>query len=345
VKVELRRHTAALAVPFESSRGSVTERELLVLALEASDGATGLGEAAPLPSYDGVSADDVVAALEDCQPVLRRADGLTREDALAQCARVAVLPQALAAVDLALWDLAGRRAGQPVWRLLDARAAPPVQLNHTISASDRAGAAREAGGARAAGFACVKVKVGVGDDAGRLAAVRAAAGPDMAIRIDANGAWTLQEARAALNALEPVGVELCEEPVRGTEQIARLSGLTSVPLALDESASAPGALDTRTCSAVCLKIARCGGISGVLRDARRARTAGYQLYLASTLDGPLGVGAALHAAAAIAPDRPCGLATLGLFDRPAGGLEPDAGSLAVPPGPGLGDGLAAWYDR
>ena len=343
MRVEIRRHTAALRTPFQSSRGTVTERELLVLRLEASDGASGLGEAAPLPSYDGVGTDDVLQALGDCRAVLEQADEMTREDALAQCIRQAVLPQAVAAVDMALWDLAGRRTGEPVWRLLGAHAAPSIPVNHTITAIDRAGAAQEAAWARQAGYACVKVKVGVGDDAGRLAAVRAAAGADMAIRIDANGAWTLPQAQAALDALAPVGIELCEEPVRGTEDVACLSQLTAIPLALDESAGSPGALDSRACTAVCLKIARCGGISGVLRDARRARTAGYQLYLASTLDGPLGLAAALHAAAAIAPDRPCGLATLGLFDRPSAALHPTRGRLAAPPGSGLGAGLAGWY--
>jgi L-alanine-DL-glutamate epimerase-like enolase superfamily enzyme len=343
VRVEIRRYTAPLRAPFQSSRGSVHERELLILALEASDGAVGLGEAAPLPSYDGVGLEDVRAALEDCLGVLRAGDIAPREDLLAECSRLAVLPQAVAAVDLALWDLGGRRAGQPVWRLLGAQAAGDVEVNYTISATDRAGAAREADGAREAGFQSLKVKVGVGDDAGRLAAVRAAAGPAMAIRIDANGAWSLEEARAALDVLAPVGIELCEEPVRGPEETARLSQLTAIPLALDESAGAPGALDARVCAAVCLKISRCGGITGLLRDAGRARAAGYELYLASTLDGPLGLAAALHAAAAIGPDRPCGLATLPLFDRPAEQLVPHAGRLAVPDGPGLGDGLQRWY--
>lgn len=343
MRVELRRHSAALRTPFASSRGWVTQRELLVLVLQAADGAIGWGEAAPLPSYDGVGADDVLSALEDCRAVLGQADGMSHEDVLAQCARLAVLPQAVAAVDLALWDMAGRRTGRPVWRLLDAESASPIPVNYTIAASDRAGAAREAAEARQGGFTCFKAKVGVGDDAGRLGAVRAAVGPDVAIRIDANGAWTVEEACAALEALGPVGLELCEEPVRGSEEIARLSGLTSVPLALDESASAPGALDSRACAAVCLKIARCGGISGVLRDAQRARAAGYELYLASTLDGPLGVSAALHAAAAVAPDRPSGLATVSLFDQPTDLLSPRAGHLAVPSGPGLGDGLETWY--
>jgi L-alanine-DL-glutamate epimerase-like enolase superfamily enzyme len=67
------------------------------------------------------------------------------------------------------------------------------------------------------------------------------------------------------------------------------------------------------------------------------------VYLASTLDGPLGIAAALHAAAVIAPDRPSGLATLGLFADRADPLPSRNGQIAVPDGPGLGDGLVGWY--
>ncbi|MBV8431622.1 MAG: hypothetical protein JO244_10695, partial [Solirubrobacterales bacterium] len=83
--------------------------------------------------------------------------------------------------------------------------------------------------------------------------------------------------------------------------------------------------------------------TGAVEAARRARAAGYEVYLASTLDGPLGIAAALHAAAAIQPDRASGLATLSQFREPANTMTPEQGRLSPPPGPGLGDGLASWY--
>ncbi len=329
---------------FAAAYGAVSERALLVLTLEGADGLTGAGEAAPLEPYDGVSLDAVRAALEDCRATLEASDGQDRNELLTACRNLAVLPQAVAAIDLALWDLDGRRAGLPVRALLGAGAAGPVELNATVAAEDRAGAARAAAAAVAAGFGCVKLKVGVGDDAGRLAAVRAAVGAGTRIRVDANGAWTTEEALAWLRVLAPAGIELCEEPASGLEAIARVAGAAEVPVSLDESAALPGALTTRACAAICLKVARCGGISGLIEAASRARGVGYEVYLASTLDGPLGIAAALHAAAVIAPDRPCGLSTLELFDRAPGPLGTHAGRIAWPPGPGLGDGLMAWYD-
>ena len=342
MKLEIGLIGARMRAPVVSARESVGTRDILLVRLLGSDGAVGLGEAAPLPAYDGVALDDVRAALEDCREPLAASDGFDRSEVLAECRRVAVLPQAVAAIDLALWDLAGRRAAAPVWRLLGAAGGSAIEVNATIGSADRAGAAGEAAAARAAGFRCLKAKVGIGDDAGRLAAVRAAAGPDMEIRLDANGAWSVDEALGSLRALEPIGIELCEEPVSGVDAIAKVSAGTLVPIAIDESAAAPGALDARVCDAVGLKVTRCGGISGLLDAARRARAAGYEVYLASTHDGPLGIAGALHAAAVIGPDRPCGLATLGLFDRPDP-MAPHGGRIELPTGPGLGDELLRWY--
>jgi L-alanine-DL-glutamate epimerase-like enolase superfamily enzyme len=343
VKLDLRLLRARMRAPFVSATASVQDRELVLVRLEDAAGGVGLGEAAPLPTYDGVTVDDVQVALEDCREVLGRGEGMEREELLAECARLVVLPQALAAIDLALWDLAGRRSGQPVWRLLGGAGETGIEVNRSIAAADRARAADEAAAAVRAGFRSLKLKVGIGDDAGRLAAVRAAAGPEVAIRLDANGAWTVEQARAALRALQPAGIELCEEPVSGLDAVSELWALTEVPLSIDESTSAPGALERRACDAVCLKVGRAGGITGLLASARRARAAGYEVYLASTLDGPLGIAAALHAAAAIGPDRPCGLATLALFAGREDPLPSRDGRIALPSGPGLGDGLLHWY--
>jgi L-Ala-D/L-Glu epimerase len=346
VKLTVTPLTAPLHAPFTAGHGTVTDRGLLLVALEAADGLTGYGEAAPLESYDGVSPAEVRTALEACAPVLEDyRDASPIADVLARCAEATVLPQALAAIDLALWDLAGRRTREPVWRLLGADRPGPIPVNWTIASSDRSGAAHEAATARAEGYGTVKVKVAIGDDAGRLAAVRAFGGPDMAIRIDANGAWSVEEAAVALPALEATGIELCEEPVSGVEAIRSLwaTGQLDYGLALDESAADPDAFIRQAADAICLKISRCGGIAGTIDTAARARAVGYDVYLASTLDGPLGIAAALHAAAVIQPGRASGLATLGLFaDRPDP-LPAVRGSIAPPGGPGLGEGLRDWY--
>ncbi len=345
MRVGIQVSRARLRAPFVTGWGSIDHRELLLLSLEDASGHVGYGEACPLEPYDGVNIDDVRDALEDCRATLMRAGVLGRAELLAQCAQLTVVPHALAAIDLALWDLTGRQQGRPVWQLIGASDCAPIEVNYTVNATDRAGAAAEAGVARAEGYRCLKVKVAVGDDAGRVAAVRAVAGPEAALRLDANGAWSVEEARTVLPVLEPAGIELCEEPVHGFDEVEELAGQVDMPLALDESAHLAGALDRQRCDSVCLKIGLSGGITGLLDAARRARRAGYRVYLASALDGPIGIAAALHAACAVRPDRPCGLATLRIFKDRADPLRAERGAIAVPSGPGLGDGLIGWYRR
>jgi L-alanine-DL-glutamate epimerase-like enolase superfamily enzyme len=326
----VRRVRLRLRAPLRAAWGSLASRELVQVRLAFSDDDFGWGEAAPLEPYDGVPLAAVLAALDVYEAVLR--DAGPHDDLLAACRAERDLPQALAAIDLALWDRDGRRTGRSVASLLGAEERA-VAVNATIGAEDRAGAAAAAGEAVAAGFGAVKVKVGVGDDGGRVAAVRAAVGPDVVIRADANGAWsTPREALANLRALEPLGLELCEEPVHGVDAMREVRAESPVPVALDETGGDPAAADY-----VCLKIARCGGISGVMRQAAEARAAGTRVYLASTYDGPLGIAAAVHASAALSPLPHCGLATLDAFaDLPPGPLTPRAGAIPVPTGPGLG---------
>ena len=96
----------------EAAYGPVRKRELLAVTLRGEDGLCGYGEAAPLEPYDGVSLASVRAALDAYAAVLSTAD--PTEDLLAACAAERDLPQALAAVDLALWDHASRRTGTPL---------------------------------------------------------------------------------------------------------------------------------------------------------------------------------------------------------------------------------------
>jgi L-alanine-DL-glutamate epimerase-like enolase superfamily enzyme len=340
VRLDLQRRTLTLSEPLQTSYGEVHEREILTVALTDEQGLTGYGEAAPLEAYDGVGAVRVRRALEGYAPVLAAA-GATADGAqlIDACRRVEDLPEAFAAIDLALWDLAGRRRGVPVAALLSDAPAARVPVNATLTALDRAGVAEQAARAVAAGFACVKVKVGVGDDVGRVAAARAAAGPHVALRLDANGAWSIDEAVRAIDALSPAGLELVEEPTHGLHGVRAVRERVAVRIAIDETAAEPGALGAGVADAVCLKISRCGGIAGLLVAAALVRSSGAEAYLASTLDGPLGVAAALHAAAALASRGPmphCGLATLSLFADLEDPLPPSGGAIALPERPGLG---------
>jgi L-alanine-DL-glutamate epimerase-like enolase superfamily enzyme len=337
VRLDIAERTVAFRSPLRTSYGELRERTLFEVRLSGDDGVEGRGEAAPLQAYDGVSDGAVRAALRAYAAALGQlgpeAEGVTVLDA---CRDAADLPQALAAIDLALWDRAGLRAGRPVAELLTDDPLDAVPVNATVDAADRAGAAAACARAAASGFACVKLKVGVGDDAGRVAAARAAAWPRMSLRLDANGAWEVEEAVRTIEALAPAGLELVEEPVHGTRALREVRDRVPVRIAMDETGDEAGAIASGAADAVCLKVARRGGISGLLATAALAQATGAEVYLASTFDGPLGIAAAVHCAAALRVQAPCGLATLTLMDLPVPeALQVRDGAIALPPGPGL----------
>ena len=301
------------------SAGGVTgARELLLLRLEDDGGTAGYGEAAPLEPYDGVPMEQVVAALTSRRG--RRP------------------PQARAAEELARLDLQARQAGRPL--LEPGAEAIPVNMTIVAGPPEEA-AARAAEGVRA-GYATFKVKVGLPDDRERVAAVRRAIGPWPALRIDANGAWTVEEAVASIRALEEHDLHLAEQPCRTLEELAAVRERVPVALAADEPIRGPEdvrrAAELGACDAVSVKLAPSGGLGPAREALRVAAELGLGAYLSSTLDGPWGIAAALQLAASERLSLACGLATLDLFDaRLAHALPgPRNGLMPVPQGPGLG---------
>jgi L-Ala-D/L-Glu epimerase len=145
--------TVAFRSPLTTSYAVLRERTLFDVRLQGDDDVIGRGEAAPLEPYDGVSDDAVRAALaayaEAVAALGPEAEGVTVLDA---CRATADLPQALAAIDLALWDRAGKHASRPVAELLTNDPLDAVPVNATVDATDRATAAAACAEAARAGF-------------------------------------------------------------------------------------------------------------------------------------------------------------------------------------------------
>ena len=305
--------------PFVTASGVVLSRDLLAIRIEDADGNVGHGEAAPFEPYDGTTLDQVTEALLTGLPA-------------------GSPPQARAGEELARLDLAARREG----RAVGAPGAETIAVNRTLPAGPPAEvAARALDGVRA-GFSCFKLKVGLPDDAERVAAVRAAIGPWPALRIDANGAWEAEEAISTLSELRRYDIELAEQPCRTLEELARVRREVDVPICADEPIQTADdvklAAGAQACDVVNVKLASSGGLSGAREALRAARAEGLGAFVSSTLDGPWGIAAALQLAASERISLACGLATLELFDSPIARVlgTPKNGLLAVPEGPGLG---------
>jgi o-succinylbenzoate synthase len=322
VSARVRRSVLRLSIPlkepFVTSGGVVSARELLLLRLEASDGTVGYGEAAPFEPYDGVPLERAAAALTG---------GGGRRP-----------PQARAAEELARLDLHARQEERPLAE--PRRDALPV--NMTLAAGPPEEVAERARAGLREGYACFKLKVGLPDDADRVSAVRSAIGPWPALRVDANGAWSVDDAVAAVRAFEEHDIEFVEQPCRTLRELSEVRQRVSTAIAADESVRSlrelRRAVELEACDVVNVKVAGAGGFRAARELLRESRAAGLDAFLSSTLDGPWGIAAALQLAAAEEVTLACGLATLELFDSALARVlpPPRAGTLKVPIGPGLG---------
>jgi o-succinylbenzoate synthase len=318
VKRSLLRLSIPFRRPFVTSAGVVGERELVLLRIESGDGVAGYGEAAPFEPYDGVPLERAIAALTG---------GGGRRP-----------PQARAAEEIARLDLQARQEGRPLAE--HRKDALPVNL--TLPAGPPEEVAERAREGLRDGYACFKLKVGLPDDPDRVAAVREAVGPWPALRVDANGAWSVDEAVHSIRAMEDADLEFVEQPCRSLRELAEVRQRVSTPLAADESVSnvrdVRRAAELEACDVVNVKLAGCGGFKPAREALNEARSRGLAAFLSSTLDGPWGIAAALQLAAAEDLTLACGLATMELFDaRIAQSLPaPSKGTLKVPAGPGLG---------
>jgi o-succinylbenzoate synthase len=349
--MDRREFSLRLVRPLGTAVGTIRRREGDLLSLDAGD-AFGVGEATPLPGWTESLADcraalDAVAEAGDAS--LRTAVEADPRDPLA--ASPATLtdalddaPAARHAVESAVLDARGRREGQPLAALLADEPAATVPVNATVgdgSVAETVAAAREA---VAAGFDCLKMKVGVGDldrDVSRLRAVREAVGADVTLRADANAAWDRETAREAVDALAMLDCSYLEQPLAPDDLSghAALRG-RGVSIALDETLTTTtpeAALDAGAADVLILKPMALGGPARASAVARRALAAGVDPVVTTTIDAAPARTAAVHVAAAIPDVRPCGLATaaalesdLGPDPAPVGG-----GETTVPTGPGV----------
>jgi L-alanine-DL-glutamate epimerase-like enolase superfamily enzyme len=351
-EVEVIPYALQLKEPYVTARGTLLQREMVLLRMRTGEGVVGLGEAVPLSLRGGDALPRVERSLLRIAKRLARLDvaAMATEQPLAAAVDAVIdvaagrrLPApAKAAVEMVLFDLAGRISETPLWRMLRGETSAPLRCNATLAAESPRQLAAEAVGWKERGFETFKLKLGIGDDTERARAVRDAVGPDARIRVDANGAWSTARAVAVLDEIEPLGIELAEQPTTGLREMAAVAAATAIPIAADESVTsakeATRAVQAGACRLATVKLSKVGGIGPAGAIAAQVPT-----YLSSSLDGPVGIAAAGHAAEALYRDREDpglahGLATQELFDGSIASVECEVrdGLLHLPEGPGLG---------
>jgi D-galactarolactone cycloisomerase len=317
-------YRAPVAKPVVAAMGTMTDRPAVVVRLVDREGAEGFGEVwCNFPTCGAEHRARLVTTF--LAPLLKSRSFaspgeawrfLTHRSArlVLQAGEPGPLAQAIAGLDIALHDLAARRAGVPLHAHLSATSGAGDATRRKIpayaSGINPEGAVEQALAALEAGFRAFKLKIGFGHetDLGNLAAMREALGPDVPIAVDANQAWDLEEATRMSEALAGYGAYWLEEPLpvdRPDEEWLRLAGASPVLLAGGENlrgdeaydhAIALGALRT-----IQPDVAKWGGVTGCLRVARRTVAAG-RTYCPHFLGGGLGLVASAHLLAAVGGD-------------------------------------------
>ena len=318
--------------PYVTARGRLDRRELVLLRLRSEDGLEGLGEAVPLSLRGGTALARVVEELE----------GLGDRDSLDEATlggeALGLSAPAGCAALTALLDLRGKQTPSSIGK------PQPVACNATLVAGQPPAVADDALRWAEEGFSTFKLKLGAGDDLGQVRAVREAVGPEPKIRVDVNAAWNVETAKRLLAELEPLGIELIEQPVGTLEEMAELGGATSIPIAGDESietcADAEEAVRLGACDVAGVKLSKVGGPEAAISIAEVM-----PCVVSSALDGPVGIAAAAQVAQTLDAGAPAesprlahGLATQRLFSSTIAAVECEirGGMLYPPEGPGLG---------
>jgi L-Ala-D/L-Glu epimerase len=312
---------------FAIARSSADTFERVIFEM-SEDGVTGRGEAAPT-SYYGQDAQGVAAALEGV--VVR--DPWDIEGALARNGEMP--PSALTALDNAMHDLAARRLGVPVYRLLGLAGPDPVSA-YTLGIADRETTVAYAKKLRE--HRILKVKVGGWEDIVTLRAVRESSEADL--WVDANEAFSPEEAVEVVTELKEIGVGMIEQPVpvsAGPEGLSRATEAAfPVPVIADESAmTASDVPGLAGCvGGVNVKLAKCGGIRRALEMIHTARAHGMLVMLGCMVETSLGISAATQISGLV--DFVDLDGAMLLADDPYSGPVYENGRILLPEEPGLG---------
>jgi len=298
-----------LKVPFRTALRTVNELHDLVLIIETDTGLKGYGEATATAVITGDLLDSMRAALALLAPRLLGRKLLDFNAILRTLHQTVLNHHSLkAALEMALYDLRAQQMGLPLYQLLGG-GEPQIKTDVTISINDIDIMVKDARRAVAAGFDCLKIKLGGRtwrDDVESVQAIERAVGPHVALRLDANQGWSPKTAVQVIQALERAGVmlEFVEQPVKADD----LNGLkfvterTLTPILADEAvfsvADALRILASQSADILNIKLSKTAGISQAIEIAHLTRQHHKTCMVGCMLEGNISVTAAAHFAVA-----------------------------------------------
>jgi len=305
-KVEIFRASMPMKVPFKIAIGITTTSQSLFLRVHTDSGLAGVGEANLFTPVVGETQETALVAAAIIAKDLIGTDPTDIEGRVAQMRRR--LPNNVttrSAFDMALWDILGKAANLPLFALLGGRRRPIVTDN-TCGLETPAVMAERAAEFKRRGFQAVKVKLGTDlpTDMARMRAIRAAVGPEFALRVDANQGWSRVVAKQALAALVEFGPQLVEQPlVRwDIDGLALLKAQSQLPIMADEALfdehDALRLLAADACDYFNIKLAKSSGIHVALKINAIGEAAGIPCMVGCMTESGIGIAAAAHLASA-----------------------------------------------
>ena len=302
-KIEIIKLNIPYKEPFVISLGVIPEATNVVVRIHSSDGLTGTGECAPFVFIVGETQETVYALARQVGKLLLGKDPYAIEDRILEIDRaVHGNPTMKSAFDMALYDLLAQKAGLPLYRVLGGSQKKEVYTDMTISIGPPEKVAADALAFQQEGFPAIKVKLGttLKEDVARIKAIRHAVGPDYPIRIDANQGWDTITAIETLKALEPYGIEHCEEPIahwNRREQV-KVRENSPIPIMADESVfdhhDAFTLASMGTCDYFNIKFSKAGGIYKALKIIAVAESAGIKCQVGCMSESRFGLTALMH---------------------------------------------------
>ena len=292
----------------KTAHGEHIDSPYVIVRIHTDGDLVGLGEATLAPRWSGETSKGCVAAIDEILAPLLIGEDPTQINALRARVDKAITlnPFTKAAVEMALWDLAGKAAGVPVYQLLGGRVRDAMPIKMVVGAFPVPDAVALANRFLEWGVRCLKVKVGLDPqtDLERVRSVRELAGPDIPIGIDANCGWTPPVARRMLKQLEECDILFAEQPIPPThvQEIAQLRRNSTIPIMADESVfTLSDAWEvTSHAAADILSVypGKHGGIAATREIAHVARAAGIVCHMGSNLELGIATAAMLHLACA-----------------------------------------------
>jgi o-succinylbenzoate synthase len=320
VGFDLHRYELPLSEPLTLKGTVLHHREGLLLRLGSEGGAVGWGETSPLPGFSRESLDEAAGQLRD---LATSAVGREITDAWVdpdgtftrELDAMDLAPSVRFGFELALWALYATAHGKALVELVTPHPRATVPVNALISnLPDRA--LEEARRIRSAGYEAVKLKVGgraVEEDVELVRALNTELGDTVALKLDANRAWSLDVAERFARGTAGLRFEYVEEPLADPTLLSAFASHHDVPVALDESLASiePDSLeDHGYARAVVLKPTLLGGISRTLRFAARASRLGMEPVISSAYESGVGTAALVALAAGVGEEEvPAGLDT------------------------------------